>query len=187
VPHGSESDSSGTESDAASHASSPDRKRVRIQQTSAPATSAGTSGPPVPSRSSTRLRNADATRMANMQESEASSVSDDNDGAYEVVASRATHLADSNTNMAGLPTLRQAAESAVDVKGKGKGTAAAKGQGRGKAVAPTRGKKVNPLVDEHGVARVNPGWLACPVVGCKGDTDLSCDNGSKKGAWEMFV
>lgn len=65
-------------------------------------------------------------------------------------------------------------------------TSAACGQskakkGKQKAIAD------DPNVDADGVARIDKDWLACPVVGCLGDTDLQSDIGSKKGAWEIFV
>ena len=97
---------------------------------------------------------------------------------------------------------RQPTSASNSKKGKGRAShlsiplTAAAGSGE-KAEPVTKGKKgkqkaaaaveEDPNVDKDGIARINKEWMACPVVGCTGDTDLQSDIGSRKGAWEMFV
>ncbi|KAL7009789.1 hypothetical protein EMMF5_000697 [Cystobasidiomycetes sp. EMM_F5] len=72
---------------------------------------------------------------------------------------------------------RGAKKSAMVSAPEEQATTAKKNKGKGRATATTPSEPV-----------VDPKWVTCPIVGCKGEqTDLLAKAGSRTGPWEMFV
>ncbi|CAD6576445.1 MAG: hypothetical protein CYPHOPRED_005998 [Cyphobasidiales sp. Tagirdzhanova-0007] len=153
-----------------------------------------TAPPPFPPRPITRLRASARPRRAALAASAmdlAESSGDDDipvpgleDPSYRPGADLSTYL-DEDDEMNDGP--RQPASSVLSISavqdGKfNNGRTRSRMSAKASRLGGKPGKEGEPEVE------VDPNWLSCPIVACRGhQTDLLAPLGSKTGAWEMFV